>query len=245
MSESCVHGAKTGVRRTALAAIAVFCFVAALVTPVRTAAKPKVDNCRVLVVAFVGGLGMARFPPSMASSLLNEMRSVEPTEVCVMPVSTYVPWTAAPWVRKHLKRHAADVTAGRDDGPEPQIIVIGYSLGVPHALGFARTMNREHVPIEMLVAVDSKGFTKGVISPNVKTAANYYERELFPMLWPLYYGKRNLRAEDPSKTDFLGNIQIEHEGHFSIMTAHAVRALLSGAVRDAIIEKTPDAATGE
>jgi len=231
---------------TAAAVAVLLCFVAGLVAPPRAAAKePKRDNCRVLVVAFVGGLGVARFPPSVTTSLLNEMRSVEPTEVCVRPVSTYFPWSAAPWVQKHLKRHAADVAAGRDEGPEPRIIVIGYSLGVPHALSFARKMDREHVAIEMLVAVDSKGFTNGVIAPNVKTAANYYERELYPMFWPLYYGKKNLRAEDPSRTDFLGNIQIEHEGHFSIVTAHAVRALLSGAVRDAIMEKTPDAATGE
>jgi len=218
------------------------------VAPVAWADECVPVPCRVLVVAFVGGLGTASFPPSVAASVLNDVHALGYPDVCIKPVSTYWPWTAPRWVHRQFTaaRKACSTTTQttRDSQAQPhdltpkidertRIIVFGYSLGGPCALRFARTMQREGISIDLLVTVDTKGFTKGIVPANVKKAANYYERWLYPFFYPLYYGKRDIRAEEPASTDFLGNIQVQHAGHFTIASVNPVRQLLLEAVRGA------------
>ncbi len=104
----------------------------------------------------------------------------------------------------------------------PTVITYGYSLGGPSVLYFARMLQRDGIPVELAVTVDSKGFTKGVVPANVRTAANFYEQRLFPFL----FGKRNIRPEDPWATHFLGNIRVLHTGHLTIPRTQPVRDLL-------------------
>jgi hypothetical protein len=146
-------------------------------------------------------------------------------------VSIYWPWSATHWVKKRLETDEKQATAQVQVTMEPKIVAFGYSLGVPHELRFARALKREGIPIELLVAVDSKGFTDGMIPANVKTAANYYERRLYPLLYPLYYGKGNLFPEDDRRTNFLGNFLV-HAGHFGIVTVGPMRELMVDTVRE-------------
>jgi hypothetical protein len=233
------------------------------IAPIASADERLPVSCRVLIVAFVGGLGTASFPPTMATPILNEVRALDLPGVCVKTVSTYWPWSATRWVRKQLdatrkarlipvqtppgsqaqsRDLSAEPTKISETGNHPRIIVFGYSLGASHAFRFARTMQREGKPIELLLTVDTKGPTKGIVPANVKKAANFYERWLYPFFYPLYYGKKDVRAEDPATTKFLGNIQVLHAGHFTIVKASPARQLLCEAVRATFeSEPTPSA----
>lgn len=110
---------------------------------------------------------------------------------------------------------------------EPKVVLYGYSLGAPSALHLARQLEKDGIPIELTITVDSKGFTQGIIPRNVKVAANFYERGF---LVP-FTGKRNMRPEDPLATDFLGNIRVEHVGHLRIAGSTPVQELLIATAR--------------
>ena len=110
---------------------------------------------------------------------------------------------------------------------EPKVVLYGYSLGAPSALHLARQLEKDGIPIELTITVDSKGFTRGTVPRNVKVAANFYESGfLFPIA-----GKRNVRPEDPQATDFLGNIRVEHVGHLRIAGSAPVQELLISTAR--------------
>jgi pimeloyl-ACP methyl ester carboxylesterase len=111
----------------------------------------------------------------------------------------------------------------------PKVIVYGYSLGAPAALLFSRMLQRDGVSIEMVVTIDSKGFTEGIFPSNVKSAVNFYEQRFFPIL----FGKRKMRCEDLEKTQFLGNIRIVHAGHLNIPRQPPVREAILSAVERA------------
>ena len=128
--------------------------------------------------------------------------------------------------------------AGLQLEDEPKIVLYGYSLGAPSALHLARQLEKDGIPIELTITVDSKGFTSGIFPRNVKVAANFYESGfLFPTT-----GKRNMRPEDPLATDFLGNIRVEHVGHLRIAGCTPVRELLFSTAR-ALTNQREDFAT--
>lgn len=91
------------------------------------------------------------------------------------------------------------------------------------------------------MTVDGKGFENGKIPPNVRTAANFYERWLYPLLYvvPVYYGKNDLKVEDPVETNFLGNMRVEHAGHFRIVKKSHVAGLICNAVRQTYESEPP------
>jgi pimeloyl-ACP methyl ester carboxylesterase len=202
-----------------------------LLIPCSTHAEERAPGpCHVLVVAFVGGLGPASFPPTMATPILHKVRDLGYPDLCMKMVSSYWPWSATRWVHKEF---AASRGANDTEDHLPKLIVFGYSLGAAHAIRFARAMQHEGIAIEELVTVDTKGPNDGIVPDNVRNAANFYERWLYPLFYPLYYGKKNIRAEDPTKTNFRGNLQVQHAGHFTIVNMSNVRQLLCEAVREA------------
>jgi hypothetical protein len=109
----------------------------------------------------------------------------------------------------------------------PKVVLYGYSLGAPSSLYLARQLEKDGIPIELAISVDSKGFTRGIIPRNVKVAANFYESGfLLPVA-----GKGNMRPEDPLATNFLGNIRVEHYGHLRIAGSVPVQKLLISTAR--------------
>jgi pimeloyl-ACP methyl ester carboxylesterase len=166
----------------------------------------------------------------MATPILHRVRDLGYPGLCMKMVSSYWPWSATRWVQREF---AASRNSNEAEGQLPKLIVFGYSLGAGHAIRFARAMQHEGIAIEELVTVDTKGPNDGIVPDNVRDAANFYERWLYPLFYPLYYGKKNIRAEDPGKTNFRGNLQVQHAGHFTIVNMSNVRQLLCDAVREA------------
>jgi hypothetical protein len=64
--------------------------------PSALAAVHSLPGCRVLLVTFVGGLGPASFPPTVATPAIHSVRDLGYTGVCIKIVSSYWPWSAAP-----------------------------------------------------------------------------------------------------------------------------------------------------
>jgi pimeloyl-ACP methyl ester carboxylesterase len=201
--------------------VVAFC---AFLNPSAIAGEHPTAGCRVLLVTFVGGLGPASFPPTMATPAIHSVRDLGYAGVCIKTVSSYWPWSATHWVRKQFAVTEAD--------EPPKIIVFGYSLGASHAIRFAWDMQQAGIPIELLITVDGKGPTNGIIPGNVKKAENFYERWLYPLFYPLYYGKKNIKVADPARTNFLGNTEVLHAGHLTIVKMSHVSQLLCEGVHE-------------
>lgn len=87
-----------------------------------------------------------------------------------------------------------------EEAAQGSVIIYGQSLGGRAALRLARKLNEWGVPVPLLITIDSFGRDSYEVPPNVRRAANYYQRE------HLYIkGAEELRAADPAKTQILFN----------------------------------------
>jgi pimeloyl-ACP methyl ester carboxylesterase len=87
-----------------------------------------------------------------------------------------------------------------EEAAQGSVIIYGQSLGGRAALRLARKLNEWGVPVPLMITVDSYGRDSYEVPPNVRRAANYYQRE------HLYIkGAEELRPADPAKTQILFN----------------------------------------
>lgn len=87
-----------------------------------------------------------------------------------------------------------------------RIVIYGQSFGGAAVAKFARELERENIPVLLTVQIDSVGKDDHIIPPNVKAAANLYQRE------GLIRGEDEIRAADPAKTRILGNVRYTYKG---------------------------------
>ena len=88
-----------------------------------------------------------------------------------------------------------------------RLIVYGQSFGGAAVVKLARQLNEMGVPVLLTVQVDSVGRGDKVIPPNVRRAANLFQRDGL-----LIKGEREIRPEDPAKTTIVGNFKFDYEG---------------------------------
>lgn len=90
-----------------------------------------------------------------------------------------------------------------DEAAQASVVIYGQSLGGRAALRLSRTLHEWGVTVPLLITVDSFGRDSYEVPPNVRRAANYYQRE------HLYIkGAPELRAADPAKTQILFNRKV-------------------------------------
>lgn len=91
---------------------------------------------------------------------------------------------------------------------DARLVVYGQSLGGPAAVQLARRLHEGGYGVRRLVVIDCVGDGGEVIPPNVGSALNLYQRDSW---WPVVGAKR-IRAEDPARTEILGNEQFRYRG---------------------------------
>lgn len=96
-----------------------------------------------------------------------------------------------------------DGTLSPDEAAQGRVILFGQSLGGRAALRLSRTLQAWGVPVALLIVVDAYGRDTYQVPPNVRKAANFYQRDhLF------IKGAEEIRAADPSSTTILFNRRI-------------------------------------
>ena len=75
------------------------------------------------------------------------------------------------------------------------------------------------------VQIDSVGLADSHIPPNVKAAANLFQRDFLPV-----HGTSTIRAADPARTEILGNFQYHYKPGFVVSPDQsAARMIFMGA----------------
>ncbi len=110
---------------------------------------------------------------------------------------------------KRLVVLALDANKNRKIDPEERerlrIVLYGQSLGGGEVLRLARDLRKIGVPVELTVQIDSVSLRDGWIPPNVKRAANFYQREILTVR-----GQDYIQAMDSRRTKILGNIRFHY-----------------------------------
>lgn len=88
-----------------------------------------------------------------------------------------------------------------------RLVLYGQSFGGAAVVKLARELERMEVPVLLTVQIDSVGLGDVAIPPNVRGAANLFQRTGL-----LIQGERRIRAEDPSRTRILGNFEYRYGG---------------------------------
>jgi pimeloyl-ACP methyl ester carboxylesterase len=91
-----------------------------------------------------------------------------------------------------------------------RIVLFGHSWGASETVHFARELNARGIPVLLTVQVDSVekiGEDDADIPPNVRQAVNFFQTAGW------LHGRRVIRAENPRKTDVLGNFESSYAAH--------------------------------
>ena len=88
-----------------------------------------------------------------------------------------------------------------------RVIVYGQSFGGAAVVKLARQLKEMGVPVLLTVQVDSVGRGDKVIPPNVRRAANLFQRDGL-----VIKGEREIRPEEPGKTAIIGNFKFDYGG---------------------------------
>jgi hypothetical protein len=89
-----------------------------------------------------------------------------------------------------------------------RIVLYGHSWGASEAVAIARQLERDGVPVLLVVQVDGVpklGEDNGLIPANVAQAVNFYQSDGF------LHGRRRIRAADPAATKIIGNFRLTYK----------------------------------
>lgn len=112
-----------------------------------------------------------------------------------------------------LVRRAFD--ADRNGSLEPEeasaarVVVFGQSLGGRAVLRLCRTLHLWGVPVELALLVDAFGKDGYTVPPNVRTAANFFQRDHI-----VVKGASLLHPADPAATRILVNRKLSYKGRY-------------------------------
>jgi hypothetical protein len=89
-----------------------------------------------------------------------------------------------------------------------RIILYGHSWGASEAVSVARQLQRDEIPVLLLVQVDGvpkREQDDSIIPANVAQAINFYQTE------GLLHGRATISAADPTATKILDNVQLTYK----------------------------------
>jgi hypothetical protein len=97
-----------------------------------------------------------------------------------------------------------------EEKQKAQIIIYGHSWGGSETVGLAKVLQSEGIPVQLTIQVDSVakiGEDDSVVPANVAKAVNFYQTN------GILHGRPQIRAQDPSRTQILGNYHFDYGSH--------------------------------
>jgi hypothetical protein len=159
----------------------------------------------ILVIGFLGGRDRWDDDTKGVRQLALKLRAMKLEGVHVETVENARRRVALDLVRRALDRNG-DGALDDDERGAARVILYGQSFGGAAVVKLARELDALGVPVLLTVQIDSVGRGDGVIPPNVRRAANLYQDNGW-----LIRGEAPIRAEDPARTEILGNFRFDYD----------------------------------
>ena len=157
-----------------------------------------------LILGFTGAFDHWDDPERGVRRMALEIRRMKLPNVHVETLAHYRHWEA-----KRLVVLALDANRNRkidaEERERVKIILYGQSLGGGEVVRLARELRKMGVPVDLTVQVDSVSLRDGWIPPNVRRAANFYQREVLTVR-----GQDYIQATDSRRTKILGNFRFRY-----------------------------------
>jgi hypothetical protein len=163
----------------------------------------------VIVIGILGGTVRHNDPVRREVKLADHLRAEYSAEIYVQTFENRHRKKALRAILSHLSADGEAVLSDKEKYAA-RIILYGHSLGGSAVIQLARELEKRGIPVLLTVQIDSVnrvGQHDGVIPPNVARAANYYQPN------GAIHGRSAIRAEDPSKTQIIGNFKFDYKAH--------------------------------
>lgn len=162
------------------------------------------EQNHVLIIGFMGGREPWDNPKRGVRKLALKLRAMSLPAVHVETVENKKRRLAIELIRNAFDRNQ-DGHLDEQERASTRLILYGQSFGGAAVVKLARQLKELGVPVLLTVQVDSVGRGDKVIPSNVARAANLFQRDG----WPIR-GEREIRAEDPRRTEIIGNFKFEY-----------------------------------
>ena len=163
-----------------------------------------IERNETLIMGFMGGRDSWDNADVGVGRLAGRLRALGLPGVHVETVENSKRDIAVQLVRNSFDRNR-DGTLNAMERDSSQLIVYGQSFGGAAVVKFARQMDALEVPILLTLQVDSVGIGDAVIPPNVRAAANLFQKNGL-----IIRGEPAIREEDSTRTTILGNFQFDY-----------------------------------
>ncbi len=168
-----------------------------------TTRTPLKEN-QTLVLGFLGGRESWNNPRRNVRRLALKLRAQYPDAVQVETVENKKRHLAIELIRRSFDRnHDGQLDAQERAGV--RLILYGHSFGGAAVVKLARQLDQMGVPVMLMVQVDSVGRNDRIIPANVARAANLFQRNGW-----FIRGEPEIRAEDPARTEIIGNFEFDY-----------------------------------
>jgi hypothetical protein len=158
-----------------------------------------------LVIGFLGGRQPYDDAKEGTRRLALKLRAMELPGVHIETVENSRRELALELV-EHAFDRDRDGELDEQERRSARIIIYGQSFGGAAVVKLARELHEREIPVLLTVQMDSVGRGDESIPPNVRQAANLHQQDGL-----VIRGEKEIRAEDPEKTEILGNFQFSHK----------------------------------
>jgi len=162
---------------------------------------------RVIVIGFVGGFVHSNDTLHQEVQLAAHLRQQYPARVQVKMFENRLGRQARREVLDLLDTDR-DGTLSEREKRAARIVIYGHSWGASEGITLARALGQDGIPVLLTIQVDSvekRGEDDRWIPANVGQAVNFYQ------LNGLLHGRREILAADRSRTQILGNYQMDYK----------------------------------
>lgn len=207
-----VESSVPGVARLAIALVAaVLCVVFSVPSFAREGAiqHETAGKINYILIGFAGGFVRHDNPHHGPVQLAQRLRQEAPSGTYIQVFENRRRKRAYKTIFRLLDSNH-DGTLSQKERSGARVILFGHSWGAAAVVLLARELDRVGVPVLLTVQVDSvaKFWQRdGVIPDNVAAAVNFYQPH------GLVHGRPEIKAEDESKTQILGNYRFDYREH--------------------------------
>ncbi|MBX9600181.1 MAG: hypothetical protein K2X35_04215 [Bryobacteraceae bacterium] len=184
-------------------AVSLLLFAAASYPPPEFHTPTPLPGGDILVVGFMHGWERDFNPVRAVSKVAVNLRNRALPKVHVETAANRNRKLVRELILKSLDSDGSGAVNPEEAG-RARIVIYGFSKGGSATVQLARELQALGIPVLLTVQVDSWGRKDSVIPSNVQRAVNFFQSS-----WPVR-GVQRIRAENPRKTEILGNHKLSY-----------------------------------
>ncbi len=166
--------------------------------------KTPIGLGETLVIGFMGGRNQWDNEERSPRKLALRLRSLRVRGLHVETLANHRRPLAVELIHRTFDRDRNGVVDSQE-GACARIVVYGLSFGGAATVKLARDLHKLNIPVLLTIQIDSVGRGDGVIPPNVRRTANFYQKNGIVLR-----GEGPIRAEDPERTMIVVDCRVDY-----------------------------------